>query len=317
MPEISVVMPVYNAERFLRPAIESVLAQTFTDFEFLIYDDGSTDGSVAIAREFERRDARIRVFPMTHQGYVTWLNEGLQAAKGELVARMDADDVCLPSRFARQRDYLRDHPRCVVVGSDYLSIDEDGEPLAIGRHETEHARMLDRMLAGGFGVIAHPTAMMRREAAIRVEGYRKRYEATEDLDLWLRLAEIGDLGNVPEVLLQYRHHDRSVGYAQWHRQQQWVDEIVNDARTRRAMPRLSQSIWAFAMPDAYQRHATWARWALQFGNRKAARKHARIAMRLKPWHPSGWVATAACACPQWMISVAARLQRGFRQALSR
>src|SRR5262245_7131674 len=102
VPAVSVVMPVYNTERYLSTAIESVLAQTFTDFEFIILDDGSTDASVHIIRQYAENDERIRFFPLEHRGYVSLLRRGLNHARGEFVARMDSDDISLPNRFEMQ-----------------------------------------------------------------------------------------------------------------------------------------------------------------------------------------------------------------------
>ena len=116
-PEVSVCMPMYNAEPYLAAAIDSMLAQTFADFEFLILDDASTDGSLTIARRYADADGRIRVFSLEHQGYPSLLNESLKLAKGRYVARMDADDVVRPDRLERQVTYLRAHPECVAVGT--------------------------------------------------------------------------------------------------------------------------------------------------------------------------------------------------------
>lgn len=313
LPEISVVMPVFNAEQYLRQAVESVLGQTFANFEFLVYDDGSTDGSVGIMQEYAQRDSRIRFFPMEHAGHVTWLNAGLHEATGEFIGRMDADDVCVPQRFERQHAFLREHADVVVVGSDFLMIDEDGEALGIGRHETEDETLRKGLLAGLLGEIAHPTSMMRRTAVLRAGGYRKRYETTEDLDLWFRLAEVGRLANIPQVLLQYRQHERSICYSEWHRQKAFVDEIVNDARARNGLPPLLGSVWTGNL-NPYQRRVTWAWWALGFGSYKAVRNHARIAIALAPWRPGGWVLIVASAMPRWLMSSAARLWRLLRRS---
>ena len=128
-PLISVCMAVYNAERYVAEAVESILNQTFGDFEFLILDDGSTDGSLDILRRYAERDPRIRLTSRPNQGLVASLNELVDQARGEFIARMDADDVSLPERFQREVDYLRDHPECVLVGSRVRLIDPDGDPL--------------------------------------------------------------------------------------------------------------------------------------------------------------------------------------------
>ena len=122
-PRVSVALPVHNCERYVAEAIESILAQTFTDFEFLIVDDGSTDGTLPILNRFAARDSRIRVISRPNTGIVGALNEMLGLARADLVARMDADDVALPVRFERQVRYLDEHPECVMVGSRVTIID--------------------------------------------------------------------------------------------------------------------------------------------------------------------------------------------------
>ena len=117
VPTISVLMPVYNTARFLKEAMESVLAQTFGDFEFIILDDGSTDGSVNVIRQFAERDDRIRFFPLEHRGYVNLLRHGLNQCRGEFIARMDSDDVCMPERFEKQINFMRANPDVVACGS--------------------------------------------------------------------------------------------------------------------------------------------------------------------------------------------------------
>src|SRR3954452_3787995 len=128
-PKVSVAMPVYNSERYLAKAVESILAQTFTDFEFLIVDDGSTDASRAILENYAARDQRIKLVSRPNTGYLIALNEMLERSLGYYVARMDADDVALPQRFERQVKYLDDHPECVLLGSRVTIIDPDGDPL--------------------------------------------------------------------------------------------------------------------------------------------------------------------------------------------
>src|SRR6185369_3616134 len=119
-------MPVYNTERYLAAALKSVLAQSFTDFEFIILDDGSTDSSVHIVREFAENDDRIRFFPLEHRGYVSVLRRGLNHCRGEFVARMDSDDISMPERFEKQLQYLRANPDCVAVGTRVVLIDPYG-----------------------------------------------------------------------------------------------------------------------------------------------------------------------------------------------
>lgn len=209
-PAIAVAMSVYNAERFLDEAVASVRAQTFADFEFLIVNDGSSDGSAAILARHAAEDSRIKVFARENRGLVASLNELVVAARAPLIARMDADDICEPERFARQITFLHEHPDYGVVGSWTTDIGPDGQPLTKsgGEQPLSHADFVARIGKGS--LLCHPTAMMRRELVLAVGGYHAAFAHCEDFDLWLRLASITRLGNVPERLLRYRHYDEQV-----------------------------------------------------------------------------------------------------------
>jgi glycosyltransferase involved in cell wall biosynthesis len=227
-------MPVYNALPHLRAAVDGILAQTFRDFEFVIIDDGSTDGSTQMLQAYAAADPRIVLVSRPNTGYAIALNEALALAAGEFVARMDADDVSLPDRLARQMEYLQSHPNCVVVGAAVRFIAADGTPIARGfrrprGHEEIDAFHLRRMNSA----LAHPTVMMRRNAVVAVGGYRPEFEPAEDLDLWLRLAERGRLANSGEVLLEYRVHPTSVTHRRRLEQQRKSYEAVAEACRRR------------------------------------------------------------------------------------
>ncbi|MBT0667244.1 glycosyltransferase [Novosphingobium profundi] len=211
VPAISVAMSVYNAERFLADAIDSVLGQSFADFEFLIVDDGSTDGSADIICAYAGRDARIRPVIRENRGLIASLNELLERAQAPLFARMDADDVCLPERFGAQHTFLEAHPDYGVVGTWTLDIDEAGKPYRLhGRdHPVDHASFLEA-IEKDQPLICHPAAMMRRDVVRSVGGYHAAFRHCEDYDLWLRLASVTRLGNIPERLVRYRHYDEQV-----------------------------------------------------------------------------------------------------------
>ena len=204
IPMLSVCMPVYNAQAYVRQATESILNQTFGDFEFIIINDGSTDDSRKILEELARRDARIRLVSRPNTGYTKALNEALGMARAPYLARMDADDISLPDRFEKQLEYLRAHPECVLVGSRILTIDPFGSPLYEPRHKLVHEAIEAELLAGVGWAIVHPASMMVREVVDALGGYRPEMEPSEDLDLFLRLAEKGKIANLPEVLLHYR-----------------------------------------------------------------------------------------------------------------
>lgn len=206
-PAVSVAMSVYNGERFLVPAIESVLAQTMDDFEFLILDDGSHDQSRAIAESYAARDTRIKVIARENRGLVISLNQLLDEARAPLIARMDADDICMPERFARQIAFLAGHGDHGVVGSRTSDIDEFGRPypLASGDHPATHAELVHNIAHGG-PLLAHPAVMFRRDVVLAVGGYHQAFRHCEDYDLWLRLAGSTRIANLPERLVRYRHY---------------------------------------------------------------------------------------------------------------
>jgi len=210
-PAISVAMSVYNGERFLAPAIESVLAQDFTDFEFLILDDGSTDGTAAIVRHYAQIDPRIRPIVRENRGLVASLNELIEAARAPIIARMDGDDICRPSRFGKQLAFLAAHPDYGVVGSWTEDIDAFDKSYHItGKdHPPTHEAFLEA-IENGWPLLCHPAAMFRREVVQAVGGYHAAFRHCEDYDLWLRLASVTRLASIPERLLRYRHYDNQV-----------------------------------------------------------------------------------------------------------
>jgi hypothetical protein len=211
LPAISVAMSVCNGEPFLAEAIESVLAQSFGDFEFLILDDGSADESRATISRYARRDSRIRPIFRENRGLIASLNQLLAEARAPLIARIDADDVCLPQRFARQAAFLAAHPDHGVVGSWSEDIDEQGrriKPIS-GDQPVTHDEFLAAIDSGG-PLLCHPSVMFRTALVREVGGYHAAFRHCEDLDLWLRLATRTNIANIPERLLRYRRSDAQV-----------------------------------------------------------------------------------------------------------
>jgi GT2 family glycosyltransferase len=209
-PRISVAMSVYNSERYLALAIESVLAQTFTDFEFLILNDGSVDGSRTTIDHYAAADPRIHAIHRENKGLVISLNELLAEARAPLIARMDGDDICLPERFEKQVAFMDANPDYGVVGTWTADIDEDGNPYLMrgADHPTTYEDFLD--VIGKRSLLCHPSAMMRRDVVLSVGGYHAAFKHCEDFDLWLRLASVTKLCSIPERLLKYRHWSNQV-----------------------------------------------------------------------------------------------------------
>lgn len=206
---ISVVMPVYNSGEYLKIALESVLAQTYTNFEIIAINDGSTDKSLDVLEYFAKQDQRIKVINQANQGIVKTLNTGVQVASGEFIARMDADDVCLPERFEKQIQYLRQHLEVAVVGTEYILINDLGMRISKVGLPAQH-EAIDASNLVGHCSLSHPSVMFRKALFDRVGGYREKFKAAQDLDLWLRMAEVGELANLGEALMLYRIHDDSI-----------------------------------------------------------------------------------------------------------
>jgi glycosyltransferase involved in cell wall biosynthesis len=296
-PLISVCLPVYNAERYIAEAVESILGQTLGDFELLILDDGSTDGSLEILRRYVARDPRIRLTSRPNKGLVTSLNELIDQSRGEFLARMDADDIALPQRFARQVEYLRTHPECVLAGCRVRVIDPDGDPMCDWCTKEQH-EAIDASYLGGerTTAICHPAFMMRRDVVLALGRYRP-FEVAEDIDLVLRLAECGRITNMQEVLLQYRMHTTNISTAASYRRtvDRVYGEIIRDARRRRNLPEAGDPPAGPAVPaqphidpSPIEEREKWAWWALVSGHLKTARKHARWVLTRTPLSPRSW-----------------------------
>ena len=198
-PRLSVVMPVHNALPYLDAAIESVLAQSFADFEFVILDDGSTDGSSEVLRSWAGREPRIRLVESgTRLGPAGSSNRVVAEASAPIVARMDADDIARPDRLERQLALFDDQPDTVLVGTLWDVIDERGRKV----READRSRLLR---TSPFAPFSHPTIMFRKEAFERIGGYRPEADRWEDVDLYLRFAEAGRILVLAEPLVSVRH----------------------------------------------------------------------------------------------------------------
>ena len=273
-PQISVLMPVYQAGRYLEEAVESILTQTFGDFELLALDDGSTDDSPRILADFADRDDRIRVRRAPHGGLVVRLNEGVAEDRGTFIARMDADDVSRCDRFERQLDYLKHHPDCVAVGTAVDEIDPEGRPIRSLDIRLTHDEIESRLLEGDGRALVHASALYRRDALRKIGGYREGLVGAEDTDLHLRLAENGRFANIPERLYLYRRNLESVTFAKTREVNLSTEIVIRDALRRRGIdpesaPKLRSEIT--------QPHVVWAIWAhhaLVAGHRDTARHYA-------------------------------------------
>jgi glycosyltransferase involved in cell wall biosynthesis len=201
-PVVSVVMPVYNAERHLRQAVESILKQTYRDFEFVIVDDGSTDGSSAILDEYEKTDSRVRLYKQDNHGLVFTLNRVCGLARGEYIARMDADDICFPTRLEEQVEFMTRNPRIGILGTWAEAIDEAGTLCYYMKPPTTPETIRWSMVFTN--PVVHSSVMMRRTIGESLDFYRPETFIPEDFFLWMRALQMTQLTNLPRVLLKYR-----------------------------------------------------------------------------------------------------------------
>ncbi len=219
-PLISVVLPVYNGVKYLSEAVDSILAQSFTNFELIMIDDGSTDGSQQILSEYERSDLRVRVIVRENRGLATTLNESIDIARGTWIARMDADDIAFPHRFERQLEWIE--KTGADISGSWVQRFGSSDKRVVRLPQTDEAIKLGMLFISPF---AHPTVMIRKEL-VRQMRYDSAWEKAEDYDLWERAAEAGwKMTNVPEVLLLYRVHPTQISTRNASRQQQQSLEV--------------------------------------------------------------------------------------------
>ncbi len=283
-PTVSIVMAVYNAECYLAQAIDSVLHQTFTDFELIVVNDGSTDGSLVMLQAYAQRDDRIRVISRDHRGIPTTRNELLAHAQGEFIAVMDADDVMLPDRLARQVALLQQQPEIVCVGGYYDMINGQGKLITHITVPTQDVDIQDHLLSGRT-VIQHSCAMIRHAALREVGGYDYATPLAEDLDLLLRLGERGKLANLEDVILNYRVHPKSTSAKRLRQMTVAVRDVCQRAWQRRGLlPRPCED----AELRYYEMILRCGWQAVERCDRAEAIAYGRHAVTTLPWRKGSW-----------------------------
>ena len=299
-PKVSVVMSVYNGEKYLREAVDSILNQTFRDFEFIIIDDGSTDSTPEILRSYE--DPRIVLLRNEQNiGLTKSLNRELAVAQGEYIARMDADDVSLPERLEKQANFLEGHPQVALVGTAFAGIDERGQV----RWEWQEALTdleikWQLLIENAFG---HSTTMFRRDAAAAVGNYPEERVVCQDYALWSLMARRFSLANLPEILVYRRDDGSGVSYERqeehatqrWdialHNQRYLAPDVHNGLDPHRILPAL-WGLW-FIRPEiikvAHARVACELAWRL-----RRAFVHRYFATQAEQYHAARW-------CRDWLF----------------
>ena len=220
-PRVSVIMPAYNVEKYVGEAIESILNQTFPDFEFIIINDGSTDNTAKIVKEYAKKDKRIKFIDnKENRGFIARLNDCLELARGEYVAKMDSDDISLPERLERQVEYLDNNPDIGMVG---VGVRKFG---TVNRIDTRPARV---GIADFIYTCATTVFMARREIIEREQlRFDKNYFAAEDHEFYSRFARVSKIANLQEVLYMYRYHGENVSVQKHHKQHESDERIKCD-----------------------------------------------------------------------------------------
>jgi glycosyltransferase involved in cell wall biosynthesis len=295
-PRVSVLMPVFNTARYLQDALDSISNQTFRDFEFVVVDDGSVDGSTKMLESFAARERRMRLVTRENLGLIATRNELLKEARGEFVAWMDSDDISLPDRLAAELRGFRNDPGLVCLGAAAQCIDPEGNFLNIEHYPSDHPDILVDQQKGG--AMRFPTTMMRREAALRVGGFREPFKIGEDFDLLLRLSEIGKMANLTDVLYYYRQHLSSVCATLGPQWPTYRDHILDLARERQVKGSdrlqdggtlaIASKIAMDKRPLDSQVYLLWAQYALRNDNIPLACRYACAAIARQPASMSAW-----------------------------
>jgi glycosyltransferase involved in cell wall biosynthesis len=206
-------MAVYNGQAYLEDAVESVLRQSFRDYEYLVVDDGSTDNTPSILKRYQESDSRIKLISKTNTGLADSLNVGLNVSCGEWVARLDADDIAEPDRLERQFAFVRRYPQTVLVGGAALEIDAEGHPLRVKTYPGEHHALV-RNLECLKAFFPHSASFYRLQTVRDIGGYNRRFVRSQDYDLWLRLCRRGQIACLKDVVVRLRRHSVSLSNTQ-------------------------------------------------------------------------------------------------------
>ncbi len=265
MPQVSVIMPVYDREKYVGAAIDSILEQTFTNFELIIVDDGSTDGTAEIARRYADRDKRIKHVRLpTNKGEANARNVGIGQARGDFITSMDSDDISLPGRLQQQVEFLQTHAEVDAVGVGTRMVNEDLSPKLDYKLSPHHGIIVLQMLIGGAAVL-QGTLMARRAPIMKSAGYDTRFLNGTDFEYFLRMVWEQQIrfANLLTPLYIYRRHEASLTHTHT-----WPSTASVEAR-RRAL----ELLWGRAPAGTLERFTD-----VHFGE-KLARSERRAAKR--------------------------------------
>lgn len=299
-PEVSVIIPVYNALPYLERALDSILNQTLSNIEVICVDDGSTDESLQVLKKYQASDERVIIASQANAGASTARNLAIDMARAEFVATLDADDFCPPHRLEKQLEFLKRNPKCVVVGSFAEHVDEHERSITVVTTPTTHEELDARAFEFGECAMCGPALMFRRDAALKVGKYRDEYNFIEDIDILFRFAEVGEIACIPSVLYYYRQLPTSICRTKKEEQRIRIEKCIQETRERRGMkPEEATSLPKF-LPYEISTSRHYVNVAVQSilgGNPKTARANAFTALQHQPWHPFPWAAFALSFMP--------------------
>jgi glycosyltransferase involved in cell wall biosynthesis len=311
-PFVSVVIPVYNAGKHLIDALGSILDQSYTNWEMICVNDGSSDSSPDTLERFAKYDSRIQVIHQTNSGIVSALNLGCSRAKGEYICRMDSDDISMPDRLNYQVSFMQSHSEVVAMGGAILTMDSESQPLGLQQIANEHESIVANLLNRRTGLF-HPASMIRASAFRNVGGYRPEYQWIEDHDLWLRLSSVGKLANTDHILLCYRQHASSVCWQRAQTQRELMNALMRESHLQRGLPTPVESE-LHHVQRTKANPGKWARMAARGGYAGTASKHLRLL-----WQEQGFNAYSlrmtAEVCLRAPIAAMRRQWRGQRTSI--
>ncbi|HBV61472.1 MAG TPA: hypothetical protein DEF45_00470 [Rhodopirellula sp.] len=290
---VTVVIPAYNLDAYLQDAIESVLKQQYDGpLSIIVLDDGSTDQSLQVANRMAEKVTNLKVVTQANQGRAKTRNRMLELAETDLVAWLDGDDLAAPCWLADQIGYLHSHPECVAVGGQGYSMTASGNAIGPITHPLDSEEIDQRHLSGQANAFFQSCVLVRKSAVLKAGGYDERYPCAEDYSLWLRLAEIGKLANLPAYHLCYRVHATSANWTLNIDQRTQGHAIQQEALKRRGLP-VDGKVMDEIPPvkkDDWNRRLFWINIALKSGNPVSALQMLGPALKKHPVSLVMWLA---------------------------
>lgn len=290
MFKVSVLMPVYNSEKYLNESIKSILNQTLRNIEIIIIDDGSTDMSGEIIKKYADLDPRVKHIRQSNLGISKTRNKLVDLAVADYIAWMDSDDIALPNRIEKQLNYLVQNKNCVSVGSVVTMIDNENNKIFNFPVPYTHDDIDQHHLRGNGGAMQFPSTLMRKDAVIKAGGFNEKLIGAEDLCLLIRLAEIGQLANLPESLYYYRQHNDSISHEK--SEIIYINKctVLEEAAKRRNIKLNIQTKPTYYKKEEqdYKTFSKWAWWAISGKNLNTSFKYTLKCVKAKPLRINTW-----------------------------